>query len=395
MPLLFPDRCGRGTVTGLLSLVALLHLQPGYSAAAQSGEGEIQVASRKTAGNGNDGTLMLDDVVLTRKNPGMLIKATRAEASGLVGGSYANSHWVLSGKVHVEYEKFVMDAESATVVFANGLVRSIDVHGTPAQFSHAGKVAGRPYRGSSPVIAFEAVKRQVRFTGRSWYSSGPFTGNSDKPVIYELDSGSFWSENVGNPGATMTMTIQVGEREIQADYQHLAGNGNDGTLTLDDVVLTARNPGMLIKATRAEASGLASGGVSNGQWILNRKVHIEYEKVVLDAETATVGFVDDMIRRIEVHGMPARFSHPLGNYEGSGETIVFDGEKRRVLFKDKLRYRFGVNEGSSDLPLLYDLDNRVLSSVDDGNPGSRIRATIQPERKLVPTPSRPGRSTAQ
>jgi putative transposon-encoded protein len=394
MPLLFPDRCGRGAVSGLLALVVLLHLQPGYATAAQAG-GEIQVGFSKLARNGNDGTLLVDDAVLTRKSPGMLIKATRAQASGLVDFDYDNSHWVLSGKVHIEYEEFVMDAGSATVVFVDGLIRSIDVHGTPAKFSHAGKAAGQPYKGSSPSIAFEAVKRQVRFTGRSWYASGPFEGNSDKPVIYELGSSSFWSENDGNTSAAMTMTIQVGGREMQADYQNLSGNGADGTLVLDDVVLTAKTHGMLIKATRAEASGLASSGVSNGQWILSRKVHIEYEKVVLDADTATVGFVDDVIRRIEVHGTPARFSHPLGNYEGSGETIVFDGVTRRVRFQDKLRYRFGVNEGSSDLPLVYDLDNRVLSSEDDGNPASRIRATIQPEKKLIPTPRTPGRSTAQ
>src|SRR5690349_13584665 len=66
--------------------------------------------------NPNAGTLETCDITLTQ-GPGTLITAKRATAKGLSENN--NGEWSLTGSVHIEFNNAVLDADSATVVFAD------------------------------------------------------------------------------------------------------------------------------------------------------------------------------------------------------------------------------------------------------------------------------------
>ncbi|HTQ35557.1 MAG TPA: LptA/OstA family protein [Steroidobacteraceae bacterium] len=185
---------------------------------------------------------------------------------------------------------------------------------------------------------------------------------------------------------------------ILAGGENVRTNLNAGTTQWDDFVLH-QAPDTVITATRAEGSNLPGGSNDNGHWSLTGKVHIEYQGSVLDADTATVVFAGGQLQSIEVHGRPALFSHPTRTAgvvcRGRADTIDFDGTKRQVSFTGHVEYSYGVNEGTSDKPMIYELDSSVLRSV--GEDAGRVRVTISPARpeKTIPTPRTPDRSTAQ
>lgn len=207
MPRLFPDRLRRAA-PALLCVTALLCLPRGHAAPTLANELKVNFDSMLAVRD--DGTMLLDKVLITQTQ-GTLIRASKAEGSELSGG-YSNSHWVLTGEVHIEYDDGVLDADAATVVFANQLIQSIEVHGAPAKFSHPGKIAGQPFTGSAEAIAFDGVKRHVRLTGHSWFSYGPNEGNSEQPLVYEIDTAVLRSEKGSNPDASINMTIQREDR---------------------------------------------------------------------------------------------------------------------------------------------------------------------------------------
>ncbi len=93
----------------------------------------MQAGARMWRSNTNAGTQLLEQGVELRQAPDSLIRADKAEGSNLTDG-YDNGHWTVTGKVHIEFNGAVLDADSANVVFANSLIQSINVQ------QHAGKV---------------------------------------------------------------------------------------------------------------------------------------------------------------------------------------------------------------------------------------------------------------
>lgn len=154
--------------------------------------GNIEVDGRNWKSNINQGTTQMDDVVL-RQPPDTVIRAERFEGSQLAGGK-DNATWNLSGKVHVEYSSMILDADTAVAALADGKIRTIEVKGAPANFSHPSKTAGQRNLGSAETIQYDATTREVRFTGRTWYSMGPYEGNAEKPLVYSLDTSTLRNE---------------------------------------------------------------------------------------------------------------------------------------------------------------------------------------------------------
>jgi lipopolysaccharide export system protein LptA len=190
-----PDRPRRG-VAVVPWLVMLLPVALGCAAATPPGKLDVKFDVLKEL-NLNAGTLIADGIEITN-GPGTLIKADAAQGSQITDNK-ENSHWVLNGNVHIEYEGSVLDADSATVAFANRIIKSIEVHGTAARFSHPAKTAGQRYEGRAEDIYFDGEKRQVRFTGEPWFSFGSRECTSDKPLLYSLDSTVLSSESDGKP----------------------------------------------------------------------------------------------------------------------------------------------------------------------------------------------------
>ncbi len=131
----------------------------------------IMVEGASTLWKINEGTIQFDQFVL-RQAPATLIRAGKASGSGVTAGNNDNSNWTLAGQVHVEYQQTVLDADSARVAFAARLIKSVDVRGAPAHFSHPTKTAGQSFQGRADLIAFDNDKRQVRFNDHVWYSLG-------------------------------------------------------------------------------------------------------------------------------------------------------------------------------------------------------------------------------
>jgi lipopolysaccharide export system protein LptA len=388
MPRLYPDRQHR-RAPALICLIALLGLPHGH--AAQAPASPVVVNYEGVSFTRDDRSALLDRVVITQVE-GTLIRASKAEGSKLANG-FDSGHWVLTGKVHIEYEDFVLDADAATVVFANRFIQSIQVHGEPARFSRPGKIAGQPYKGTAQKIGFDGAKRQVRFTGHSWFSYGPSEGNSDKPLVFDLDSASLSSEDDGS-SSTINMTIQG---RLQVQCSRLRAVRGDGTMLLEELVMT-QGPGTLVTAGKAEGSQL-SEGTDNSHWRFADQVHVEYDRFAMDASTATVEFANQLIKWIEVRGQPARFSHP-GKVAGwpassTADAITFDGLKKQVRFPDYSRFSYGPHRGESQLPLVYELDTGVFRSEKGNNPDASINMKFDRDEQGRIAPSQKPRSKSQ
>ena len=375
MPRSFPDRL-RHCACALFCLMALLCMPQGHAAAPAPGD-PVQVKWVKLRAERDDGAMSLDGIVITQMR-GTLIRARKAEGAGL-SNNFDNGRWALTGQVHIEYEDFVLDADAATVVFANRFIQSIQVQGEPARFSRSGKVANRPYKGTAQAISFNGTKRQVRFTGHSWFSYGPDEGNSDKPLLYDLDSASVSSEDDGS-GSLINMTIQG---RLQVKCSDMRAVRGDGTMLLEDLVMTHAG-GTRVTAGRAEGSEL-SEGPANSSWKFTDGVRVEHDRFVMDAGTANVVFASQLVNWIDVRGEPARFSHP-GNvagwpYSGTAEEITFDGQKRQVRFPGHSRFTYGPHHGDSSQPLVYGLDTGLLEGEKVSDPKASINMTIERDEK--------------
>jgi len=367
----------------LICLVALLCMLQTHAAPAPAGP--VQVKWAELRAERDDGTMSMDGIVITQMQ-GTLIRARKAEGAEL-SNNFDNGRWALTGQVHIEYEDFVLDADAATVVFTNRLIQSIQVQGGPARFSRPGKVADRPYKGTAQAIGFNGAKRQMRFTGHSWFSYGPSEGNSDKPLLYDLDSATLSSEDDGS-GSRINMTIQG---RLQVTCSHMRAVRGDGTMLLEELVMTHAE-GTRVTAGKAEGSEL-SAGTENSRWNFADGVRVEYDRFVMDASSATVVFANQLINWIDVRGQPARFSHP-GNvsgwpYSGTADAITFDGLKRQVRFPDHSRFSYGPDRGDSALPLVYELDTGVVRSEKASNPDASISLTFERDEQGRLAPSRP------
>ncbi len=92
--------------------------------------------------------------------------------------------------VHLEFSGAVLDAQSASVAFADGRMRSVQALGSPAQFSHQFKGSPRRVHGRANKVDFDAIRNQVRFTGDTRYSDGSYALETQE-LYYNLGDGSF------------------------------------------------------------------------------------------------------------------------------------------------------------------------------------------------------------
>jgi len=163
---------------------------------------------------------------------------------------------------------------------------------------------------------------------------------------------------------------------------------NAGTLTLCDVTLTQGST-TRITAEHASAKGLSDN--NNGEWLLTGTVHIEFNNVILDADSATVVFAQDRLQRVHVKGAPSRFSQqlkdPARRNQGRAATIDYDSQKDVLQLTGDTWYTDGRNVVET-AAFTYNLnDGSIFSS-------ERVKGTIQPEKR-VPAPRTPDRATSQ
>jgi lipopolysaccharide transport protein LptA len=182
---LHPERRWRDLLRALIATAALLWLLP-LHAAAISNE-EIQVSGEGLVWNLNAGTRSMNKAVLRQGNT--LVTADRAEGSGLANGQ-RNSTWEFKGKVHIEFDGAVLDAESATVKFADNRLRTVVVGGKPANFSQTLRSTGRRVQGSAAKVEYDASTTDVRFSGATTFMDGTYQFKNPVGFSYNIKDGT-------------------------------------------------------------------------------------------------------------------------------------------------------------------------------------------------------------
>ena len=158
------------------------------------------------------GTLESCDVTL-RQGTQALIQAKNATARRLSEG-YEDGEWQFSNGVHIEFDDAVLDADSATVLFASNRIKEIHVKGAttePARFSHLLKDAPRRNQGRAATIDYDAAAGTVRLAGGTWYSDGRNEVNTAS-LIYSMNDGSFSNATGPNESDRVRITIRPDKR---------------------------------------------------------------------------------------------------------------------------------------------------------------------------------------
>jgi lipopolysaccharide transport protein LptA len=181
MAIFLPDHWRRQTFTLLAATCLMLS-----ASAADNPVADIIVDGTHPEFNAD--TLRMRDATLAQ-GASTVIRAAETSATGLSEG-YKNSQWELRGMVHVEHEGAILDADTATVVFADGHLKSIHLQGMPANFSHQPKNSEQRNQGRAGVIDYDAVTGLVRFSGGTWYSNGRVELNTPM-LTYNVNDGSY------------------------------------------------------------------------------------------------------------------------------------------------------------------------------------------------------------
>jgi lipopolysaccharide transport protein LptA len=213
----------RGPRLAFLAASALLCLQPAWT--ADNKREPIVLADKPDANLGmkinfSKGTAALERLELSQGST--LLKASRAEATGMVDGKYEDSTWVLTDAVHMAFDGAVLDTRSATVTFADGYLKSVQVQdavhlevngtlldahtalvtfvdnrvrtvhaeGAPAaQFSRQLKDSHRA-SGQAARIDYDAGKNHIRISGGAEFIRGNSKYRTEDG-IYNLTDDSF------------------------------------------------------------------------------------------------------------------------------------------------------------------------------------------------------------
>jgi len=194
----------RRRVLLLLAGVATAACLRGQAAQRAAG-GNIAVSLQKNVRINIKGGTMQGDGVEVTQAPDTLVRGDQGSASGVIDGHYDNSRWLLNGHVHIEYQGMTLEAQSATVVFADQRIENIEVHGAPAEFTRPGRADGEAMHGRAAVIYFDGQKRLVRFAPPVWVSMGSgYEGDSAKPMVYNLDTTDLFSEGTDDSRINFT-----------------------------------------------------------------------------------------------------------------------------------------------------------------------------------------------
>jgi lipopolysaccharide transport protein LptA len=158
------------------------------------------------------GTLESCDVTL-RQGTQALIQAKNATGRRLSEG-YEDGEWQFTHGVHIEFNDAVLDADSATVLFADNRLKEVHVKGLkgePARFSHQLKDAPRRNQGRAATIDYDAVGATLRMAGGTWYSDGRNEVNTAS-LIYNMNDGSFSNATGPNESDRVRITIRPDKR---------------------------------------------------------------------------------------------------------------------------------------------------------------------------------------
>jgi lipopolysaccharide transport protein LptA len=178
----------------LLTIASTLSAAPARVDIDKSTPIQFESGAGCTRGNFSTGTL--DTCALTLRQGSTLIRADKASAKRLSAG-YEDGEWQLNSGVHIEFDDAILDADSATVLFANNRLKEVHVRGAdgkPARFSHQVKDASQRNQGRAATIDYDSKASVLRLAGDTWYSNGR-NAIETAAFTYDLNDGSFFTND--------------------------------------------------------------------------------------------------------------------------------------------------------------------------------------------------------
>jgi lipopolysaccharide transport protein LptA len=204
----FPDLT---LAAGLLLAAGAVHAAEGRLTLDSQTPIQFEGGAACFRANFSAGTLESCDVTL-RQGTQALIQAKNATARRLSEG-YEDGEWQFSNGVHIEFDDAVLDADSATVLFAGNRIKEVHVKGAagePARFSHQLKDAPRRNQGRAATIDYDA-SGMLRLAGGTWYSDGR-NEVSTASLIYNMNDGSFSNATGPDQSDKVRITIRPDKR---------------------------------------------------------------------------------------------------------------------------------------------------------------------------------------
>jgi lipopolysaccharide transport protein LptA len=130
------------------------------------------------------------------------VRADEAVASGL---DFTRSEWQFTGSVEISIGSAVIEAESASIIFAEHALQSAELRGTPAEFQNDGGTRETLIRGGANVLRFDNVAQTLQMSEGAWLSEGAneFTGCD---LIYDFAEEKITSGSSGC-GESVVITI--------------------------------------------------------------------------------------------------------------------------------------------------------------------------------------------
>lgn len=200
----------RGICTALILAGALLPALAGQAARITDEKIDFRSKEFKASSDGNTQLIALKELTLTQA-PDTMISAGVADVSSVSEG-YRNSTWKLGGEVHVEHQGAVLDAPAATVVFADGRLRTVDVQGAPDQsvrFSHQNSTTGTRSDGSALAIRFETASGDVLLQPPLTFNQGGTRVVCSKAILYNLNRIGFATVEDGRDDTDCEASVDV------------------------------------------------------------------------------------------------------------------------------------------------------------------------------------------
>jgi lipopolysaccharide transport protein LptA len=135
------------------------------------------------------GRMVYRDVTISQGQ--LSIAAKEANVTGL---DFKAGQWSFKGDVHIIMPNGKLDAETATVNFANNLMSRAQATGSPATFESQRKGTDQIAHGRAGSIDYDVSQQTVRLTNNAWLSDGcnELSGNT---LVYDIRS----QKVVGNP----------------------------------------------------------------------------------------------------------------------------------------------------------------------------------------------------
>jgi len=194
---------------------------------------------------------------------------------------------------------------------------------------------------------------------------------------------------LGLPGSAASgATLADATKPISLDAASTNFDYRNNLLTFRKVRIA--QGGMSVEADEATATGL---DFENSEWRFMGAVHIRMPNGLLNSDSATITFRNNLITNAKIAGSPADFQQERVEQQvarGRAGTIEYDVARGTIELRDKAWLSDGKNEITGQT-LVYDMaKERVIANPGEQDPGG-VSITINP-RSLTPpaAPPAPG-----